>query len=155
MTKVVIREPTHDDITTLMSNMRDADRAELTAVVGKTHLEKSLHLGLEASMLSWAGDIDGELTAVFGVSPLSTLGGVGAPWLIGTPVADLHARAFVRENLRYIPTMLEFFPTLINFVSIENRRTIRWLRFLGFNVSREAQPYGLHGELFYQFSMEK
>ena len=87
---------------------------------------------------------------MFGVAPVSVLGGVGSPWLIGTgAIADV-SRQFVRECRGYVDQMHNVYPELVNFVDTRNAASIRWLRWLGFEI-QDPVEFGINGEMFHPF----
>ncbi len=151
MADVLIRLTAPEDAAELFANLRPADLAECTAY-GHPDLAASIADNARRSLLCWTAFVDGELAAILGVAPLNILGGIGSPWMLGTPVLDRHARILVRESRVYIARMLTAFPHLVNFVHAENATSVRWLRRLGFTL-HEPVPYGAKGELFHPFEM--
>lgn len=151
MAEVVIRPTEPSDAWPLYANLRAADRAECLAL-GDRDLRVVIEESVRRSTLSWTGIIDGELAAIMGVGPVNLLGGIGSPWMLGTPVLDKHARVLVRETPRYIAEMLSAFPHLVNFVHAHNTTSVRWLRRLGFTLY-PALPHGPLGEPFHYFEM--
>ena len=152
MVDVQIRPSQPGDADTLFESLRPADLAECLAY-GDADVLGGIRDSLRRSMLCWTAEIDGELAAVLGVAPINFIGGVGAPWMLGTLVLDAHARILVRETPDYIARMLRAFPHLINFVHAENATSIRWLRRLGFTL-HAPQPYGRAGALFRRFELK-
>jgi hypothetical protein len=149
---VLIRETQPGDVHLLAQNLRDSDQAEVRAC-GEVNMHRAVGRSVVASTLCWSGFVDGELAAILGVSPLSTmLTGRGSPWMLGTPVLDRHGRILVRKTPEYIARMLTAFPHLINFVHARNATSVRWLRRLGFTLY-EPVAYGPLGEMFHPFEM--
>lgn len=151
MVDVVIRPTQPGDADILYDNLRPADRAECEAY-GRDDIRASIIASVARSLLCWTGFIDGELAAILGCSPVSVMGGVGSPWMLGTPALDQHSRILVRATPRYIARMSGAFPHLINFVHAENTTSVRWLRRLGFTI-HPAVPFGARGEPFHPFEM--
>lgn len=148
---VEIRPAVEADGQALLEALRPADIAEAQAA-GFEPAEAVL-ASLRASSVAMTGLVNGELACVFGVVPVSLLGGVGCPWLLGTPVLDRHARVLVRLAPKYIWLMRSRFPHLVNHVHTEHTESVRWLRRLGFRFS---EPW-LHpetGATFYTFEMK-
>lgn len=149
---LAFRQPTPDDIDELAANMRPADVAECYAA-GVTDLRACIADGVQHSDPCWAALVDGEVAAIFGARPLgSLLNPVAAVWLLGTPVLTANRRAFARHTPRYIRTMLQAYPHLVNYVHADNAPAVRFLRHHGFTL-HEAVPYGPHGALFHPFEM--
>lgn len=151
MADVLIRPTQSGDAAALAANLRPADLAECLAY-GRGDVSAGIESSVARSPLCWTAFIDGELAAILGCGLVSMMGGVGSPWMLGTPVLDKHARVLVRATPEYIAKMLNAFPHLVNFVHTENKTSMRWLRRLGFTL-RDAVPYGAKGELFHPFEM--
>lgn len=152
MAETTIRPARPEDADTLLRGLRQCDRREAEATVGAANVEAAMHASLESSLVAWAAEVDGELAAVFGVAALSVLNGIGVPWMMGTDLLDRMPRAVIENTRAYIPRMLVLFPHLTNFVDARNQRSIRLLRWLGFEI-RPAEPFGAQGLPFHRFEM--
>lgn len=132
--------------------MRPQDMAECLAS-GHADLQSVLTQSVASSTWSVAVDVDGELACIFGVAPIgSLLDSRGAPWLLGTHLVPKHRRVLARLAPRYISTMLQTHPHLLNFVHARNTVAVGWLRHMGFTLG-EQQPHPVTGEPFYLFEM--
>lgn len=107
---------------------------------------------VRSSTYAWTGFINGEMAAIFGVSPASIMGGVGYPWLLGSGVIVRHPISFLRPCQPYINRMAGCYDVLHNYVDDRNRHAIKWLRWLGFEVG-EPMAYGPLGMPFRHFEM--
>lgn len=148
---VEIRPAQESDGQTLANALRPADIAEARA--GGFEPAEAVLASLRASSLAMTALVNGELACVFGVVPVSLLGGIGCPWLLGTKVLDRHSRILVRLAPKYIWLMRSRFPHLVNSVHAEHTESVRWLRRLGFTFS---EPW-LHpetGATFCTFEMK-
>lgn len=152
MRDVLIRQTIPGDAEALFDNLRPADMAECVAY-GVPDICEAIRDSVKRSMLCWTVFIDGELAAIMGASAINFIGGVGSPWMLGTPVLDRNARILMRETPDYIARMLRAFPHLCNFVHAENVTSVRWLRRLGFTV-HHPEPYGRFGALFHCFELK-
>lgn len=152
MADVLIRPTEPADVEHLIEHLRDSDRAECLAY-GHPDIAPGIRRSAQASMLCWSGFVDGELAAVIGVAPINLIGGVGSPWMLGTPVLNRHSRVLVARTPEYIARMLQAFPHLVNFVHARNTTSVRWLRRLGFTL-HDPVPYGAAGEMFHPFEMK-
>jgi hypothetical protein len=148
---IVIRPTEPGDAEILAANLRPSDLAEARAY-GDIDVLAGIRSSVNRSLLCWTGLADGQLGAIIGVTPISMVGGVGSPWMMGTPVLDQHSRVLIRKTPEYIARMLKAFPHLTNFVHTKNVTSVRWLRRLGFTL-HEAVPYGAPGEFFHPFEM--
>jgi hypothetical protein len=151
---LIVRELRFGDIDAIAPNLRDADRLEVEACTA-LDMHEALSSCARSSALVWAIDIDGVPAGVFGAVPFSLLGGVGCPWLLGTPALERAPSSLTRQGRRYIRRMLSVFPGLTNYVDARNEKSIRWLRALGFNFDATPVPYGLYGLPFYRFQIGK
>lgn len=128
---------------------RQADINEFYAASRSTPTE-AMRDGLRVSSFAWSAFINNEPVAMFGVAPLSTLSGVGVPWLVSTRNIDKYKKEFLRPCKRYVDLMLSVFPELENYVAADNVRAISWLKYLGFSFD-EAIPYGIYQQPFNRF----
>ncbi len=142
---------TADDIDAIVADARPADVAEVLAASGHS-LHEVLVEGLEISSLAWTGLVDGTPVCMFGVAPAPGMDGVGVPWMIGTNAVESYATVFLRRNRDVLEQMKALFPVLINYVDERNTASIRWLRWMGFNI-HPAEPYGVSGLPFCRFDL--
>lgn len=128
--------------------MRAIDRLETEAVGHSPRV--ALRLGLASSILCWTAMRDGEPEAMFGLVVQSLIGGVGRPWLLGTDRLSDGMRELVVWSPRFVAIMEAETPVLENYVAVENRRSIRYLRHLGFAVAPD--PVNIGGVPMLHFS---
>lgn len=152
MAEITIREARPDDADRLLLELRQCDRQEAEAMAGASQVDFVMRYTVGASLAAWTAEQGGELVAMFGVVPISIVNGIGCPWLLGTDRMDRLPRAVMENTRAYIPTMLALFPHLINFIDARNQRSIRLLRWLGFQIL-PAQPFGVRGLPFHRFEM--
>lgn len=152
MAEITFRDAVPGDADRLLIEMRACDRQEAEAMVGAAQVDFVLRYTLGASLAAWCCEQDGELVCLFGVAALSIAGGVGAPWMLGTDRMARLPRAVMAQSRAMIPRMLALFPHLINFVDARNVRSIRLLKWLGFEI-HPAAPYGAQGLPFHRFDM--
>ena len=153
MEEVTFHRPTEEMVQFIADNMRDADRIEVEASDGWKPLE-ALHKSLGASHLSTVACVQGVPCVVFGLVIHDIMAGTGSPWMLGTDGALKHRRQFLTETPQVIEEMLRKCVKLVNHVHVKNRESVRWLRWLGFTLEEPA-PYGVVGEEFHRFYMEK
>lgn len=152
MGEIVIRAPRPEDCVELAGRLRLQDQAELTAS-GHTDFVRVLRYSVSSSSLCAAAEVDGRVHALFGASPLSLIGGIGAPWFLGSDAVLTHRRVLQRLAPGYISEMLQAFPHLINRVHADNTVSVRWLRRLGFTV--HPPRVNAYGYLFHDFEMKR
>lgn len=147
--QVEIRPATLADAAAL--DLRAADREEVLALSGRDPREV-LAESVDRSSMAWAGCADGKLVCLFGVVPASLAGVTGIPWLLGSDDVCAYSRAFLRRNRAYVRGMLAEYPILRNVVDARNEVSIRWLKWLGFEMET-AQPMGVQRLPFHPFEM--
>lgn len=148
-------EVTDDALVYLSQNLRQADQDEIHATVGHRRY-------LDAIRLSVAGADDavvmvgvyGEPIAIIGVGTLSALYGIGSPWMLATPDAMRHPRAFISQGRAYTAAMMERYSGLMNHVDARNSASVAWLQRLGFKIAQPA-PFGALGLPFHEFSLAR
>lgn len=135
-------------------NMRDADVAEVKATANKTPLE-ALRKGMEISDRTVTVlTPDGLPLVIMGVAPRCRLTGVGSPWLLGTDEALKYKRNFLTDPPEVLDEMMDLYPKLENYVHVENRISVRWLKLLGFKMD-EPVLFPNSGEKFMRFHMTR
>ena len=139
-----------DDADELVAGLRPSDRAECEAV--DVDPAVGIPASVRQSLLCWSAREPAGLVCIFGVTPASMMGGVGSPWMMGTPLLEARAKTRMKVCPGYITRMLQAFPLLINWVHAENTTSVRWLKRLGFHMEQPA-PYGPKRELFRRFEM--
>lgn len=146
----VIRPVQPGDAQAIAGSLRAADVAEVRAASGLIPDASFLERCIGMSDPVFTIDIDGAPAALFGVTELNPHLGVGAPWLLATPALDRHPRVLITEGPEYIRRLRNQWPILVNFVHAKHHRSIRWLRWLGFNL-HPAEAHGVAGEQFHRF----
>ena len=110
--------------------MRAEDVEEVMAMGGykpRAALDHSLgHRGD-----AWTALFDGEPAAIFGVIPVSLLGGSAIAWLLGTDVLVTHWRAFAKRSRSVVAELHRRYPVLANAAYVNSTLSLRWLRWLG------------------------
>lgn len=145
-----IVQATESHLWAVAERIREADRAEIEAA--GLSVEAALEASFRASALAMAALDRRGVLCVWGVSPVSILGGIGEPWLIGTDLLAPFRKAFLRESRRELASIRRSFPVLRNRVFAEHRESIRWLAWLGFKIG-PAAPWGPLGLPFRVFEM--
>jgi len=89
----------------------------------------------ETGTQAWAAEVNGALVAIWGVSPLSVLTGVGYPWLFlarDIPVRASTVSTVARWAMR---EMMKIYPRLLGGVDNEFLASVRFAKHLGFKVT--------------------
>jgi len=84
-------------------------------------------------------DDDNRVVAMFGVVPASETTkpefAHGIIWLLGSDLMKYHTRQFMRNNLKWLNLMQNDYPYVSNYISTANKKSIKWLRWLGFEFN--------------------
>jgi len=124
----------YEHIAPIAIHMRQADRDEVMALGGHTPFE-ALEMSFEKSAEAWTFLLDGEPAGMFGVGTLNILTRKGSAWLLATDLVDEHWRVFLRGSVFWRDQLLSRYDTLANLIDARNRNSIRWLRWLGAEIS--------------------
>lgn len=132
--------------------LRDADREEIKALTGKD-VEPVLIESVLSTGEHWAALMEGKPICLLGISELSLMGSNdGVIWMVGTDDIMLHRKKILSMSKSYIDVKREMFRLLFNYVDVRNTSSIRWLKWLGFEVHNE-KPYGHLGLKFHRFEL--
>ena len=135
-------------------HMRDEDRAEVIAAGGKCPFDALIDGAIISDQCVTVLDPEGIPLVVFGIAPLCRLTGTGVPWMLGTKRAEKYVRNFITDAPKVIDIMMETYPRLENWVHIANRKSVRWLRLMGFNMGKPV-TFPFSGEQFIRFHMSR
>lgn len=147
-----IVEATREHIDYVVKNLRDTDVDEIHAA-GRENIEEVFK---DVKGKVWAAiDKTGTPFLLFGVSPGVDNNGCrfGVPWLVGTKTMDANWRYVTQNTKRCIATMRKGVDYLMNIVCVENKRSIKWLRWAGFEIGsvlklkKEFRYFYMEGEL--------
>jgi hypothetical protein len=133
--------------------MRAEDVAELEASHGLAPLE-ALRMALRTSTIAKAALYDDEVVAIFGVTPVDALGGVGSAWCLTGEIVDELPFVFLRRSKSEARKLLEQWPVLTNAIDARYTKALRWARWLGAEVE-EARPVGKAQLPFHPFSLRR
>lgn len=141
---------TADHLIHIADNLRDEDVAELAAK-GPGSSDEKLANAVDLSESVWTLMLHGVPVAVMGLA-VDNAGRFGSPWLLGTREIDDHPRAFVRVTRDLLRAQLHRVPYFINMVYSGSKRSIRFLKAVGFTIG-DPMEYGTEGKLFHPFWM--
>lgn len=96
-------------------------------------------------------DVDGVPAIMYGMRPEGLLSDNGIIWMLATPDMYKIKRYFIKQCAGQINTLCQSVKFIYNYVDIENKASIRWLKWLGFTFD-EPIEYGVKGEQFMRFS---
>jgi len=133
-------------------NAREADIKELYAAAYETPIEvmtKGLRMCDDVKVLI-VKDIP---VCMWGVWTESLMTGRGQPWMIGTHYLDRYPKKFIQECKPQLMEIFDKYVILSNYVDARNKKSIRWLKWLGFDISDQPVNYGIECIPFYKFEM--
>lgn len=135
---------------TIAERMRECDKDEVWAA---SHQDPHTALieALKISTYSQTAMLDGVPCAMYGVGARNVLDDWGAPWMLATDDLQLWGLWFLKRSIRVIREMLEFHPFLFNYIDARNTTSIQWLKWLGFEISPQPEPWGMDGLPFHTF----
>jgi len=95
-------------------------------------------------------DQHNQVLSIHGVMDRGTY---GAPWMLLSKNAYRRAglREGMTETIDWVNRKLKTYGRLMNYISEENTRTIKWLQCLGFDIKEKIQNYGFSKKPFYKF----
>lgn len=147
--KVEIVEARPEHIPQVLSICREFEREAYERLGIKetfTYLRGILRHSAEA----WVGKIDDEVACLWGVDQGSLISSSAMVWLITTKVLDDHPFVFVRHSQIRLADLRKRYHYIHGVVQVENERSTKWLRWLGFKLS-EPEMYG--GYFLRKFSL--
>jgi len=145
-----INEFERKHITAFCQDVRQCDIDEIKAACGLNPAEV-LYASFEKSGPKISFSVGDDIVCVFGVTDLLDSGGI--PWMIGTNAIEKHKKAFLKACSLIFPALKEEYSYLENYVDARNTTSIKWLKWLGFEVF-EPHPFGLDRLPFHRFRMD-
>ena len=132
--------------------MRKHDVQEVNAAT-RMGVRNAVETSVNLSTYAKTGLVNDELVCMWGVCPISLISSSGSPWMLGTDLIEKKQRIFLRRSKPWLEDIKKDYKTLENHVDERNTLSVRWLKWLGFEM-KKAEPYGVNGELFHKFTME-
>lgn len=143
--------PRPSDVSVLVETMRKEDAEELKAL-GHSSLLTCIQESLAMSEQTGAVFDGDTLLCIFGVA---RHGDWGFPWML---TSQSFSRWHMRDALPFTKDLLSGWASryplgLFNIVHTRNHKPKRWLRWMGFDVSKDADYTAPSGERFHSFRM--
>jgi len=140
-----------EHIAPIAQHMREADAQEVWAS-SRASPQEALEYSLERSSFAYTGLIDSVPVVMFGVGDMNILAGIGAPWLLASDAATRRAYLFLRQSLKWRDVIRARYGLLTNFVDGRNQTSIRWLKWLGFELREKVM---MNGVAFWRFEWRR
>lgn len=134
--------------------MRKQDKDELRAC-GCENFLQALNISLGVADIAFIVKTENsEPLCIFGVSGISDKE-LGTPvWFIGTDELDKYKKEFLYHSKLIIDLWKKEFGDLYNYVHVKNTKSIRWLKWLGAELSEPIfYPGNKSEELFINFKI--
>jgi hypothetical protein len=151
--KLEVRKADICDVFRIYDKLRAIDNYEILAASGETPLDALLQ-GFKYNVESYCITKDGRPIAIGGLS-VAKDGSEAYPWMLATDELVQHKAFFLRVVKPFVRDMLLRYPRLRNFALASNTAHIRWLKWLGFSITRTIDDYGYLKVPFVEFKMER
>lgn len=141
-----------DDCSILAPKMREQDAKEVWHSHGSSPLE-ALVSSFVASDPEERHTIiadDGEIIGMFGCAVMIESPKIGVPWLLASDKLPKITKEFLPQSKEWIERLHNKHDLLYNHVFMENKISIRWLKWMGFKFL-EAELFGTYPAMFYPF----
>lgn len=148
---VHVVESTEDHVKSLSVRLRKGDIDEVWASSGLTP-EKALYRSWRNSEMCASAVFDGVPVLMFGCSRFSLISRDGCPWMLGSDeiFGRLVGVEVAKWSKYYVERMMERFTYLENYIDSRQKKSIRWLKWMGFHVE-QPESYGFLGLPFHRF----
>lgn len=150
---IKIRAATADDVQALKGRLREADALEVIAE-GNGSVEEALAVSFARSRLCFSVEQDGDVLAMWGIVPDSTLGPSARVWFLGAEGMNKIKKSFLQQSRAFVNVFLSHYPLLWNTVDLRYKAAIRWLAWLGAEFSSQ-DIRGPHGDQFLLFRIRR
>ena len=148
---IKIREPLLSDVKYLTDNIRKEDAAEVLAL-GLTIENAFLTPTKSKSAITYTAEYDGQPMCMFGIYKEIALCDTAIIWMLGTKDVGKCPKELLYVTKALISEGLLVNRELTNYVDIRYKKSLRWLKHLGFNLSA-PEKIGVNGEEFIKISI--
>lgn len=148
----IFAKPTEADAMYVASNLKHDNQLELLASIGDNALSDILQ-SLKTSNDIGCCYINGLPAAIYGVKRKSVLSNEGLAWLLMTAEIDKHKVFVAKHCKKGLAAILAKYDRIFNYVNVENKDIIRWLKWLGAEFYGPV-PYGVYKKdhLYFEFT---
>lgn len=143
----IVSAPTTEQLEGIFSDVRVADRNEWYAGSGSYAFESQVGLALRECPYTKMATIDGRPEVVWGAWK-------GILWMFATNRAVRYAKTLHKALLPELDILQDQFDTLEAYPSVKNLVHIRWLEWLGFELTENGTT-GPLGHKFYHYTFIK
>ncbi len=139
------------DIPALARDMREIDVIEIRKFAG-IGPEEALRMSIRGAKLAYClREKDGNPVSIIGVGWLPNPR-AGIAWFLSSDKIDKIGLLFLQETRAALDDFMQGHDVISNYIYSRNEKTIRWLKWMGFEIlSETTTPYS-DGELFYEMA---
>ena len=149
----IFAKPTEADAMYVASNLKHDNQLEILAAIGDNALADIVQ-SLKTSDDIGCLYINHLPAAIYGVKRKSTLSDEGLAWLLMTAEVDKHKVFIAKHCKKGLAAMLGRYTRVYNWVNVENKDIIRWLKWMGAKFYGPC-PYGVYQKEHYYFEFER
>lgn len=117
----------------IMPRLREREKADHLKVYGVVS-EKDILKEVNSSLIAYAGLLDGECKAIWGVKTPKIIGNEGYLWMVGSQFIEEHPIAFLRHSRRALEDIRGIFRRVHGVVLTDFEKSCKWLEWLGFEL---------------------
>jgi hypothetical protein len=149
---IIVKKSKHADVNLLKDNLRVED---INEIWNSNHSTPStaLNKGLQISRACFTAWKDDKPIAMFGVVPQNINPKIGVVWLLGSDDMLKHKKQVIKVGRIFVESLLREFVTLMNYVSSDNKKAIKFLKMLGAEFW-DPRPYGIEKKMFSLFMIK-
>lgn len=144
---MIATKTSYQDAKYVAENMRKRDREELSKL-GKTPFE-AVNEGL-ASAECFTLAVDETPIMIFGMEPAGIDSAI--IWALGTDDVFKYRKEFLKQSIKWRDSYLSDYSRLFNHVDVDNKESIRWLKWLGATFD-EPKPFGNGKFMRFEFNV--
>lgn len=111
--------------------------------------EVVLNYGIETSLFSLAGLVNGKVACIWGLDRKNVLDQTHL-WLVTTSLVEENKIRFLRENKRFLAWAVKEFGTIYGYVDIRFKVSVCWMEWLGFV---RTTTENVNGHLAHRFEL--
>ncbi len=119
-----------DHIPKMLKVLRKREHDAIATPEAVGYLKQALSHCVEA----WTGYIDDKIVCMWGIDRGSMLTNSAFIWLVTCQGVDEHAFIFVRHSQRRLDDLRKRYSYIHGVVQADNEQSVRWLRWLGFQL---------------------
>ncbi|MEA4834961.1 MAG: hypothetical protein VB133_07500 [Anaeromusa sp.] len=135
----------------LAASMRNDDRQEALAMLGMSGAP-ALYLSMYCSQEMYIAEMDDVPLCAWGVCRTN---GINLIWFIASQEIEQHKRELLTLTRPRFEALLQKYGRLENFVDARSKKSLRFIRWLGFTINLEPVAAGVRGEALYHFYKER